>query len=94
MDYFARHRILHNGRSNWPYLHCLWDLQVLFYNLFTCAEDHGNPTNGIFGVAPPTVEEYLFSANNYLLIPLPAPINEVDNFDIEPEGNRLYYHLL
>jgi hypothetical protein len=29
-DYFAHHQILQSGRSNWPYLHCLWDLQVLF----------------------------------------------------------------
>jgi hypothetical protein len=35
MDYFASHRILQQGRSNWPYLRTLWDLQVLFYNLFT-----------------------------------------------------------
>ncbi len=61
VDYFATHRILQSGRSNWPYLHCLWDLQVLFYNLFTCT-GHGNPTNGTFGIAPPSVEEYLFSA--------------------------------
>jgi hypothetical protein len=26
----------------------------------------------MFGIAPPTVEEYLYSANNYLLIPLPV----------------------
>ncbi len=91
VDYFASHHILQNGRSNWPYLHCLWNLQVLLYNLFTCVEGHGNPTNGIFGIAPPTD---LFSAKNNLLIPLPAPINEVDNFGMEPEANRLYYHLL
>jgi len=29
-DYFPRHRILQNGRSNWPYLRNLWDLQVFF----------------------------------------------------------------
>jgi len=37
IDYFPTHCILQSGRSNWPYLHCLWDLQVLFYNLFTYA---------------------------------------------------------
>jgi hypothetical protein len=29
-DYFTTHRILQSGRSNWPYLRCLWDFQVLF----------------------------------------------------------------
>jgi hypothetical protein len=67
-DYFPNHRTLQSGQSNWPYLRCLWDLQVLFYNLFTCAEGHGNPINGMFGIAPPTVAEYLYSANNNLLI--------------------------
>jgi hypothetical protein len=33
-----------------------------------CSEDHGNPTNGLFGIAPPSVEEYLFLVNNNLLI--------------------------
>ncbi len=94
MDYFATHRILQSGRSTWPYLRCLWDLQVLFYNLFICAEGHGNPTNGMFGIAPPSVQEYLFSANNNLLIPLPALDIENDNFGVEQEANRLYYHLL
>ncbi len=64
MDYFASHRILQQGRSNWPYLRTLWDLQVLFYNLFTCAQGHGNPCNVMFGVSPLTVVEYLNSANN------------------------------
>jgi hypothetical protein len=86
--------ILTSGRSNWPYLRCLWDLQVLFYNLFTCAEGHGNPTNGIFGISPPSAAEYLYLANHDLLISLPQPINEDDNFGAEPEGNRLYYHLV
>ena len=92
-DYFAHHRILQSGRSNWPYLRQLWDLQVLFFNLFTCAEGIGNPINGMFGVAPPTVAEYLFSANNNLLIPLVAADGEADNFGQEQEANRLYYHL-
>jgi hypothetical protein len=52
----------------------LWDLQ------FTCAEGIGNPITGMFGIAPPTVAEYLYSANNNLLIPL--AIDEDDNFGI------------
>ena len=93
-DYFANHRILQSGRSNWPYLRCLWDLQVLFYNLFTCAEGHGNPVNGLFGITPPSVAEYLYSANHHLLVPLVPAINEEDNFGQEEDGNRLYYHLM
>ncbi len=92
-DYFPNHHILQSGRSNWPYLRCLWDLQVLFYNLFTYAKGHGNPINGMFGIAPPTVAEYLYSANNNLLIPLLTAEHEVDNFGPEPDGNRVYYHL-
>jgi len=92
-DYFPTHRILQSGRSNWPYLRQLWDLQVLFFNLFTCAEGMGNPINGMFGVAPPTVAEYLFSANNNLLIPMVIPDGEEDNFGPELQGNWLYYHL-
>jgi hypothetical protein len=71
-DYFPIHCVLQSGHSNWPYLQQLWDLQVLFFNLFTCAEGMGNPINGMFGISPPTVEEYLYFANNNLLIPLPA----------------------
>jgi len=93
-DYFPKHRILQDGRSNWPYLRTLWDLQVLFFNLFTCAEGIGNPVNGMFGISPPTVAEYLFSANNDLLIPLVAVQGEDDNFGAEPDGNRLYYHVV
>ena len=93
-DYFASHRILQQGRSNWPYLRTLWDLQVLFYNLFTCAQGHGNPCNVILGIAPPTVEEYLYSANHNLLIPLPIDVEEDDNFGLENYDNaRLYYHI-
>jgi hypothetical protein len=93
-DYFASHRILQQGRSKWPYLRTLWDLQVLFYNLFTCAQGHGNPCNVILGIAPLTVEEYLYSANHNLLIPLPIDVEEDDNFGLENYDNaRLYYHI-
>ncbi len=68
-------------------------LQVLFYNLFTCAEGHGNPTNGIFGIAPPSVAEYLYSTNNDLLIPMMNAGNEDDNFGEEGDGHRLYFHI-
>ena len=94
-DYFATHRILQNGRSNWLYLKSLWDLQVLFYNLFTCAQGHGNPCNYILGVTPPTVEEYLYSANNNLLVPLIIHDDEDDRFENEnAEDEALYYHII
>jgi hypothetical protein len=48
----------------------------------------------MFGISPPTVAEYLFSANNDLLVPLVAVQGEDDNFGAEPDGNRLYYHVL
>jgi hypothetical protein len=67
-DYFPNNRILQSGQSNWPYLRWMWDLPILFFNLFACAEGIGNPINGMFGIAPPTVAEYLYSANNNLLI--------------------------
>jgi hypothetical protein len=60
-DYFCNHRIFQSGRSNWPYLCCLLDLQGLFRNLFTCAQYLGNPINGMFGISPLTVAEYLYS---------------------------------
>ncbi len=83
------------SRSNWLYLKSLWDLQVLFYNLFTCAQGHGNPCNYILGVTPPTVEEYLYSANNNLLVPLIIHDDEDDRFENEnAEDEALYYHII
>ena len=92
-DYFAHHRIYQSGRSDWPYLRCLWDLQVLFYNLFTCADGHGNPCNAVLGIEPPSVAEYLHSANNDLLVPLHVAENEIDFFEND-EGDRMYYHII
>ena len=92
-DYFPNNHILQSGRSSWPYLRQLWDLKVLFFNLFTCAEGMGNPINGMFGISPPTVEEYLYSTNNNLLFPIPTAPDEDDNFREEADVNRLYYHL-
>jgi hypothetical protein len=71
IDYFATHLILQQGRSNWPYLRCLWDLQVLLFNLFSCAHGHGYPCNAILRIASPTVSDYLYLVNHNLLIPLP-----------------------
>jgi hypothetical protein len=94
IDYFARHHILQQGRSNWPYIRCLWDMHVFFYILFPCAKSHGNPCNAISGVSPPSVSEYLHSANNHLYIPFPGNEEEGDNFGLEENGPRLFYHIL
>jgi hypothetical protein len=94
IDYFATHQILQQGRSNWPYLQCLWDLQVLFYNLFSCAQGHGNPCNAILGFAPPTVSDYLYLANHNLLITLSRTEEEDDNFGNEGEAQRMHYHII
>lgn len=56
----------------------MWDLQTLFFNLFTCSA--GNQVTGALGVCPPTVHDYLYSCNNDLLINIPLDDNE-DNFD-------------
>ncbi len=92
-DYFPNHCVLQSGRCYWPYLRQLWDLQVLFFNLFTCSEGMGKPINGMFDISPPTVEECVYSANNNLLIPLPAAPDEDDNSREEADVNRLFYHL-
>ena len=47
-------------------------VQVLFSNLHTCC--YGPQTTGVFGVAPPTMAEYLYSVNNGLLTPPHAAI--------------------
>jgi hypothetical protein len=60
--------------------------------LFVCTEGHGKFTNDIFGIAPPSVSEYFYSANNNLSIPLINANYKDNNSGVEQEGNRLYYH--
>ena len=36
-DNFPKHRILNDGRPNWPSLRTLMELEVLFFNLLTCS---------------------------------------------------------
>jgi hypothetical protein len=72
----------------------LWDLQVLFFNLFAFTEGHGNPCNTVLGVDPTIVEEFLFSANHDLLIPLIAAVGESDDFGKIGDSVRLYYHIM
>jgi hypothetical protein len=69
----------------------LWDLYLVFYNLFGCAQGHGN---AIIGIAPPTVSDFLYSANHNLLIPLPRAEEEDENFGNEEEAQRMHYHTI
>jgi hypothetical protein len=71
-----------NGRSNWQRLHCLWDLQTFFFNLYTCSA--GSQVSGTLGVSPPTVHKYLYSINNNLLIDIPG-----EEFKEEFDGDEL-----
>ena len=41
-DYLWSHKILQAHDSNWEYLRMLWDLQVLMFNLFMCAQGQGS----------------------------------------------------
>jgi len=53
--------------------------------------------SGILGVEPPTVQDYLFSANNCLLIPIPGNNNieeDLVDWDAVAQGNPTYYHVL
>ena len=86
-DYSQKHRIFQNGVSNWEYICELWDLQVLFYNLFTCTQNHGSQVTGILGVEPLMVKEYLFSANHDLLIPIPG-VDVGDNLNNKNLGGH------
>ena len=62
-DYFVKHRLLDSGSRNQIQLRTLHDLQTLFYNLCMCACNHGSQVTGTFSVNPPSVSEYLDSAN-------------------------------
>ena len=76
VDFFKTHRVLQDGKSNWDYVRDLWDMQVFFYNLFTCAQNHGSQVTGALGVEPPSVAEYLCSANNNLLVQPPPLLDK------------------
>jgi hypothetical protein len=45
----------------------------------------------MFGIAPPAVAEYLYSANNRHFIPLPVQDGEDDNFSADDAP--LYYNI-
>jgi hypothetical protein len=86
---FAKLKIFSNECSKWSELHGLWDLQVFMFNLLTCSENCGNPVTRILGVSPPTVEEYLYSCNHNMQIPIPLD-DAHDHLAVE-EGGYQYY---
>jgi hypothetical protein len=60
-----------------------------------CAQGHGNPCNYTLGAPSPAVVEYLFSASNYLLVPLIMHNKEDDDFaDDNAENEALHYHII
>ncbi len=73
-DNFASHCILQRGKYNWPYSCYSRDLKILFHNLLTCAESHGNWLMASLESHHPLVVEYWFSANHNLVVPLPRSL--------------------
>jgi hypothetical protein len=69
-DDSRRHRITQSRWLNWQFSRCLWDLQMFFFNLFTCGM--GSRVTALLGVNPPTVHDYLYSVNHNLLIDVPV----------------------
>jgi len=67
-DCFRKHRLFAGGVNNFPNLAALWDMLILFTNLFTCTM--GSQVTSILGVEPPTPAEYLASCNGGNLISL------------------------
>jgi hypothetical protein len=57
-----RQRIAQGGRYIWNYIRSLWDLQTLFFNLFTCSA--GSQVTGALGVHPPSIHDYFDIPNN------------------------------
>jgi hypothetical protein len=75
-------------------MHMLWDMNVFFYNLYTCSQQMDNQVSGILGVEPPSVADYLFSVHNNLLVPLPGNVNEEEDLlESDLNGNDTYYHV-
>jgi hypothetical protein len=62
IDDYHRHLLTQSGRVNWQHLRCLWDMQTLFFNLYTCSAC--SQVTGTLGVSPPTVSEYLYSVHH------------------------------
>lgn len=56
--------LFRNGRCAWKYTSSIWEVQVLLANIHTCL--YGSQLELATGIQPPTVAEYLHSANNGL----------------------------
>jgi hypothetical protein len=66
----TKSKLFADGRSNWKRMRGVWYTQVLFQNLHTCL--YGAESTGVFHIYPPTVEEYLHSINNGLMVASPT----------------------
>jgi hypothetical protein len=53
------------------------------------SENCGSPITGILGIPPPTVDEYLCSASNNLVILI--PLEEPHDHIADEEGEYKYY---
>ena len=91
-DWFCKFRVTQNRRNNWVYLHAVQDIAVLFYNLYICANKNGDITTGTLGIEPPTVAQYLKSANQHNLIHL-LPDESQDGKLVDMGGEYQYYHV-
>jgi len=58
--------LLNSAGVAWEYTQSIWHVEVLFANLHTCL--YGSQVTGFLGVEPPTVYEYLYSANNGFMV--------------------------
>ena len=66
-------------------------MAVFFYNLYICAHQHGDITTGTLGIEPPSVAQYLHSANTHNLIHL-LPDKAGDGKMVDMGGQYQYYH--
>ena len=53
--------LLRNGECAWDYTSAVWEVQVLLTNIHTCL--YGSQLETATGIEPPTVAQYLHSAN-------------------------------
>ncbi len=68
----------------------VWCIKI-YFSIFSLITRH---YRRVLGINPPTVEEYLFSANHNLLIPVQEAEGIYDNFGDEGDYARLYYHIM
>ena len=61
------------------------------YNLYICADQHGDITTGTLGVEPPTVYDYLKSANEKNLVQMPNDNEGEGDGDVVDGGGEYEY---